>query len=269
MKEIVLACSSVRSKNLSNRVKTALAHFERNNEVFRTTLRDDLLHTFRENSVKVPGLTDIELKWLYKNQLARAGRPAYLLYEKIMRSARFGLCSYCQYGQAKTLDHFIPKDFIPAFSIDPWNLVPCCHQCNHELGTQYSDQHTEQLLHPYSLPHVGLWLRASISPGPPLTVTFFAAPDPSLSNELQERIKNQFDTLGLANLYEKVSGRDTTTIGRTLSRLFSGDEADIVREHLLEQAQNVDDGNDSNDRKRALYAALAESDWYCSGGFSI
>lgn len=39
-------------------------------------------------------------------------------------------CQYCTLNSVKTLDHFIPKEEFPEFSVNPLNLFPCCPECN-------------------------------------------------------------------------------------------------------------------------------------------
>lgn len=85
------------------------------------------------------------------------------------------------YSVATTLDHFVPKTLVPGLSIDPWNLVPACSDCNHGLFDNFSEQSTEQMLYPYFVPPIGRWLTASIGHTHPVTVRFAATPDASLS----------------------------------------------------------------------------------------
>ena len=39
-------------------------------------------------------------------------------------------CQYCTVNSVNSLDHFIPKDLFPEFSVHPSNLVPSCTECN-------------------------------------------------------------------------------------------------------------------------------------------
>ncbi|WP_411353243.1 HNH endonuclease [Gordonia bronchialis] len=127
------------------------------------------LHETAPGTYSVNGLSDIELRWLYENQLVRQGRKARHVYDHIKTNALHGLCSYCQYGTANTLDHFIPVSVVQALSIDPWNLVPACDRCNKLLLATFATQTEQQLLHPYaqpqSVPTDLRWLRASVQRG--------------------------------------------------------------------------------------------------------
>lgn len=48
-------------------------------------------------------------------------------------------CPYCQIGPSTTLDHIVPKEEKPAFSIHPWNLIPCCSACNSHKSQNWKE----------------------------------------------------------------------------------------------------------------------------------
>ena len=39
-------------------------------------------------------------------------------------------CPNCTIEKVASLDHYIPKDEFPEFSVNPINLIPCCSTCN-------------------------------------------------------------------------------------------------------------------------------------------
>jgi hypothetical protein len=43
---------------------------------------------------------------------------------------RINTCPNCTIETVASLDHFIPKDEFPEFSVNPINLIPCCSTCN-------------------------------------------------------------------------------------------------------------------------------------------
>lgn len=72
------------------------------------------------------------------------------LYER-RRNHRLDECPYCgNPGSPDTLDHFVPKDHWPEYSIFPNNLVPQCRDCAPIKGNRYyCDQHMRAMfLHP-------------------------------------------------------------------------------------------------------------------------
>ncbi|WP_133176499.1 HNH endonuclease [Nocardioides currus] len=242
----------------------SISDFTLNSAAYRASAASSSLHKATAEDYEIVGIADADFHQLYKSRLARPGSPAYQYYERLRTSAAHGLCAYCRYGQAKTLDHFIPKTTIAGLSIEPWNLVPCCHQCNHKLGRNWSDQAHEQMLHPYFAPDLGRWLAAEVHPTRPASVSFQAVPDPTLPDGLRRQVVNQFEALGLAELYAVVSSQELAGLSRRLVSV--GDEIDIPS--YLDELATLAFCGDLNDRRGVLYEALSQSSWYCDGGFA-
>jgi len=261
------ACArGLRDRELAARVTASVPALTSNSAAFRTATGTHQQHTITASTYLVPDLSGTELRSLYGGQLAKAGRPGREVYSQIMAGARHGLCSYCQYGQAKTLDHFVPKTLVAALSIDPWNLVPCCHQCNHHLGNGYSTDAEHQLLHPYDMPDLGRWLQAEVVHAFPVSVQFTAQPSADTDPELRARVVNQFNCLDLAELYAVVSAQDITGISRTLTTHFASATTELVSDYLQELADGALDDNE-NSRRGVVLEALANDTWYCTSGF--
>ena len=80
----------------------------------------------------------------------------YLSKKKNVRRAILRLngrrCVYCMVYDASQLDHFYPKNAFPGLACDPWNLVPCCDECNIHKGSYYgpNDANEFSFMHPYS-----------------------------------------------------------------------------------------------------------------------
>ncbi|WP_155981233.1 HNH endonuclease [Nocardia sp. BMG111209] len=262
-----LCVRGINNRMLADRVRAAREVLTANSERLRQAAVDNSMHTLTEHSCPLgQGLSAKNMEWLYTSQLARQGRPARAHYDSILRAALHGLCSYCQYGAAKTLDHVVPKSRVPALAIDPWNLVPCCGDCNHTLGNAHSDQPGEQLLHPYAMPPTGRWLFARVREQIPVTVEFRAEPAPSLTTLLQQRIRHQFEALKLGAYFARVVAQQLTTTSRILLRHWTAADHQTVRTYLRELAEQ-EALLDVNGRRAVVYEALADSDWYCHTGF--
>jgi hypothetical protein len=213
----------------------------------------------------VQGLSDEQMRWIYNNRLARARTPGRRIYDQLMAAAPHGLCAYCRYGQASSLDHFLPKAVFASLSIEPWNLVPSCHECNHRLGGAWSTDPGNEMLHPYFMPKLGRWLRAVVEHTTPVVVTFFVDPESILDPNLVRRIRNQFDKLSLAKLYAIVSSQELSSLERRIPDHFNGPNE--VSAHLLEIAATAF-AADPNDRRGAMYEALGCDEWYCASTFA-
>ncbi|MFE4457670.1 hypothetical protein ACFROC_09975 [Nocardia tengchongensis] len=262
-----LCARGIRDKALAQRVLDTRDALTSNSDRLRKAVAEDMMHTLDDTACPVgPHLSATEMKALYTGQLAKRDRPARAHYDRIMSSAPFGLCIYCQYGCATTLDHVIPKTLVPGLAIDPWNLVPCCGPCNHTLGAAHSLEPDRQFLHPYAMPPLGRWLVGQVREQAPVTVEFFAAPDPDLALHIQQRVRHQFETLQLARYFTVVSAQQITTTTRTLARRWNAADHLTVREYLCELAQQEAEV-DVNNRRAVVFEALADSDWYCREGF--
>jgi 5-methylcytosine-specific restriction endonuclease McrA len=68
-----------------------------------------------------------------------------------LRSRKLQLCPACgEDGTPNTLDHYLPKQSYPEFSITPANLYPMCDICQGEKGVDTVNAANERLfLHPY------------------------------------------------------------------------------------------------------------------------
>ena len=50
------------------------------------------------------------------------------------------ICPICGHGFASELDHYVPREKYCEFSLHLWNLIPLCHDCNHNKGTIWLDK---------------------------------------------------------------------------------------------------------------------------------
>lgn len=57
-----------------------------------------------------------------------------LIYEKCQ-----GVCPYCGDGRLEEVDHYVPKEEYPEFTLYPGNLIPLCNKCNKKKGAKFLD----------------------------------------------------------------------------------------------------------------------------------
>jgi 5-methylcytosine-specific restriction endonuclease McrA len=261
------ACASgMRDRAIAQRLLDAESELEANSAALQTAALGHSLETVTEANYVVSGMSNAELKTIYLGQLGRANRPASRIRNELIGSGPYGLCCYCFSGQATTLDHFVPKEHVAALAIEPWNLVPACLRCNHKLLSYLGESPDDQLLHPYAMPSVRRWLRAVVVPGAPVSVAFYASPDPALGPSLGNRILNQFARLELGRFFSIISGPDISETDAVLAAQFEPGNAAMVQAHLLEAAVGAF-AADPNHRRGALFEALAGDHTYCDGGY--
>lgn len=257
------ACAkSIRNQLVKHALLNAVPNLTANSDSYQHTGVTDRLHEATAELFHVPGVSDEQMRAIYSGQLACGTAAGRRVYDELMSAAPYGLCAYCRYGVATTLDHFVPKSVVGGLSIEPWNLVPCCATCNHKLNAAWSTSQNEQLLHPYFIDDLGRWLHARLVHDEPPVAVFYAEPASDVDANIADRIGRQFAALKLDRLYSTVSAVELAR----LDAQFTSKEARLpirqaVRDHLSEAAASwltVD----VNDRRGVLYETLSADDWF-------
>lgn len=263
-KGVRATAKGVRATGLAQRVKAEIRTLLNNSEEFQKIIKESSCHTLAGSSFPVGSISDAEFLWLYSERLVKSvgGKS---IYGSLLQNATYGLCSYCQYGAAKTLDHFVPKSLVPTLAIEPWNLIPCCWDCNHNLSSSFGQSPDEEFLHPFSMPDLGRWLFAEVQQSDPPTLSFWAEPKDDLSASLKARLVYQFDRLKLAKLYPVVSAVDLIQIAGHAQMLS---DPPSIEAHLREMALMGATAG-VNSRQAVIYEALAESPWFWREGFRL
>lgn len=70
---------------------------------------------------------------------------------KGLRDRKFQFCPSCgEEGSPSTIDHYLPKEDYPHFSVTPVNLTPMCDACQSAKGQETLDENGRRIfLHPY------------------------------------------------------------------------------------------------------------------------
>lgn len=204
-----------------------------------------------------------------------AGNYRYLLRSakqvraSIFQANKGGRCPLCGQGQASTLDHYLPTEAFPEFSIFPLNLVPACYDCNQRKGTRYADEGAAIFLHAYldEVPTDEQFLFADVSvcDGNPL-VTFSVSPPASMRNDLAQRIQSHFNELALGAYYMVEAINEISERSGVLKQLIdSGATGDDVRDYLQVEAASVAQDKGVNFWRYALLHGMAVCDDLCNG----
>jgi hypothetical protein len=75
----------------------------------------------------IPSRADLHSLYNYKSKTIRRFRSEISALQP--QAIRY-TCQYCTLTPAQSLDHFLPKEAYPEFSIHTLNLIPCCSTCN-------------------------------------------------------------------------------------------------------------------------------------------
>ncbi|MFC9755136.1 hypothetical protein [Streptomyces sp. NPDC056921] len=216
---------------------------------------------------------------MYKQRM-RPDHPGRPVYEETLNRAT--KCPSCGVGAVRQVDHHMPKSLFPYLAVVPSNLLPICSDCNFAKNDNAPTCYEEQTLHPYfdSIDD-DRWLRARLITrsadgrayrAKPLDtpadweIEFYVDPPSAWSAQLAMRVQYHFDTFGLSRLYEDQAADDLPGIELSIEEAFQAGGAQDVRVHLEGQARSRA-RHYKNSWMLALYEALADDQWFCSGGF--
>ncbi|MBB1288580.1 hypothetical protein H5085_06615 [Pseudoalteromonas sp. SR43-6] len=214
-------------------------------------------------------ITKKELKGLYTQHMVPERKPARSYYDQLMMSAPLRICPFCGFGHVTTLDHYLPKAKFPLLSILPNNLVPSCADCNKGKSAGIAGTKQEQCLHPYfDQKHFvdDQWLYADVQETSPPTIRYYARPPHQWHDDDKVRVQNHFIDFKLENRLRTQAGTEIPHLKGELEYDFQINQAVGVKQ-ALQRKFNIAVAQHANCWKTAMYQALANSDWYCTGGF--
>lgn len=221
------------------------------------------------DDIVVGQVTKKELKATYSSHMVGDSKPARRVYTDILGKAPRKKCPFCGFGQASTLDHYLPKARFPILSVLPWNLVPACKDCNTGKNAATATAQDQQTLHPY-LEHPRIvsdqWLHARVLTGTPPVLEFFVSPPEDWDQVDKTRVLAHFRDYKLASRFSIEASNELANLKDTLDLVWSDSALAGVQDHLRviaagKKAVHV------NAWDTAMYQALLKSEWYCDEGF--
>jgi hypothetical protein len=217
----------------------------------------------------VGAVTAAEMTKVYTQRMAHPQAPGRPIYDALLAAPVLGICPLCGHGDVATLDHYLPKTEFSAITVLPLNLVPACRDCNFTKLKNIPAAANEQPLHPYyDDVQDELWLRANVIQGPPVALQYYVGPPGHWSQVLQERVNAHFAAYGLARLFATQAARKLNNIRGYIRNLHQNGGEGVVAAHLEAMADSVALAH-VNSWETAMYRALANDAWYCSGGFEF
>lgn len=213
----------------------------------------------------IGSLTKGELVNLYTSQMAEKTSLGRRFYDQLLLLAPLGICPFCGFGHASTLDHFLSKARYPAFSVLTTNLIPACKDCNTGKGSSISGPNGS-IIHPYfedDIIYKEAWLFAEVVETTPPTLRYFVNPPANWAVEIRNRIRNHFRSLNLAHRFSIQAASEIIEVGDLLRALESSDDR---RAHLL-TITKIERSARPNSWKAPMYEALSSSDWYLADGY--
>lgn len=271
VEDVVRACASdIRDPALKQAVLDSISDYLKNSALFQRRAANGTAWGTLPADYPLSLLDESRQVWLYESKLVAQTSAARAFYELLKASSQFKQCPYCNGQPAATLDHVLPKKPYHSLSIDPWNLVPCCGPCNQHMNNKVASSAATEYFHAYFAVPEERWLYAAIIPGDVCAAVFTCDPPSDWDTTTIQRVSHQFETLDLANKYADLAGGVFVEKHFEAQRNFDAakedERADEVAKYLRHEANSAERLG-VNHWRAALYRAMADSEWYCGGGF--
>jgi hypothetical protein len=214
-------------------------------------------------------LSTAEIERIYNGTFVRSARTR-TVYASLKKAAVNDICPLCGQGTVRQLDHYLPITQFPTFGLSACNLVPSCSDCNKNKLTHVSKTAGDQTIHPYfDEMDDARWLFAEVVEGAPAALSFFVEAPQVWDETKAHRIATHFRVYRLAELYATYAAVELTNLRFSLERMAAARVSiRTISEHLSERAEDWAHVH-KNTWQRSTFDALAKSEWYCSGGFSV
>ena len=228
------------------------------------------LHTLKSTSFGVTGVTKKEMMDLYDLRMVDtdAGRA---IYEDIMTQPGNERCPLCNFRDARTMDHHLPKSVFSALTVEPSNLIPVCGICNQLKGDTAPSTPEDEPIHPYYEDYDDTpWLTAKILPVSPTVVLFEVQAPTYWDAVMVARVKRHFRQYQLLTLYALQANNAINNMRGALRRIYDaqppGAGPAAVQFRLADDALSARQ-HQVNSWETATLTALASNQWFYSGGF--
>lgn len=258
-----IACySSFDDLTKRNNFKAIATHINTQSIQYDTNANNANLYTFPIHILVQNSIAKNDMTTLYNNNMVKNKRGRKI-YDKLLSLAPLSKCPFCGIGTVKTLDHYLPEAKFPTFSVLPYNLVASCRDCNTGKLASYATTQNSQTLHPYYDNFTtDQWLFARVLQ--PLSIEFFINP-PTTWNQLdKDRVNAHFVNYQLGERFSVEAANILADLEAEFT-LFNSTPSDIKLE-LQKKARSYE-SRYINSWETAMYQALYQDQWYCSGGY--
>ncbi|MEN5290209.1 hypothetical protein [Stenotrophomonas lactitubi] len=245
------------------------------------TAQETILSSYGRYEEAVPEVGELEKAALTELQ-KEAVQHGYTSETLPMVSLRTALldrecvvrCPFCGIGESTTLDHYLPKEKYPEFSVFPKNLVPSCGYCN----TRKSDRillrgsTVRMFLHPCFdvIPEDIFVVVKARMKGGALALSYTVRRPNGMKLARFQHLQSHFKEMNLADRYRRMGLENLGEKYPSLRRAYGNDkDPQRVAKALLEAAGDVAESKGENYWLVRLYRALAEVEVFCDGGFEI
>lgn len=265
--QVVAACAaSIRDPDLSGRLTAVAGRLTQAEADYQ--LHGTGMSLFRiQPSNGVGGqVASAEMMRIYASTFVRSVRTR-AMYDALKAAPDNDVCPLCAQRTVSTLDHYLAQSVHSELVITPYNLIPSCAECNKSKLDHQPVSEVDQGFHPY-FDHFDdqHWLVAEVVESLPAALRFAVVAPVDWPPVKSERAVAHFASLRLGELYASHSGVELANIRYSLQRVADAGTAQDVRAYLEDRAESTRHAY-PNGWQAAMYRALADSDWFCAGGF--
>jgi hypothetical protein len=265
---LAASCAGIRDAELKVRLLSREADLTAAEEIYAAAGANGglfaLARTAQDTERRDPDIDGNDLRKLYEKGLVRR-MDGRIKYDQLKARAPFGRCLLCGNGEVGALDHHLPKDSLPLYTICPENLVPACGTCNLAKGNRIGSSPGKRTLHPY-YDRPGAAGRYLVAEVLSQAVQFRIQPLPEWDDELRERVDHHFRTFDLANRYAQFAISPLIAYQWLHQSIWRQGGPKGLAAHLQEAAAQHALTHGLNMWDTALLYGLADSDWYLNGG---
>lgn len=145
-----------------------------------------------------------------------------------------GVCPFCGTGKLEEVDHYIPKEHYPEFTLFPLNLIPICNKCNKKKSDKFIDGSKGRMFINFytdDMDNVD-FLSVTITFNPldvkKSTKIRYAADFSKITDTyLQKIVKHHYSELDLLKRYEEAANEEISNLESTYSNQDDNDENEI------------------------------------------
>lgn len=262
-----LCAASIRDLDLKERLLQVEAVVEAAEKLYRKHGEIAELHAIKGTKTVGGIVSRKEIERIYNGTFVKSSRTRST-YAKLKKACINDICPLCGQGTVHQLDHYLPITSFPDYGVTAINLIPTCSDCNKYKLIHVPANAGDQTIHPY-FDEVDdeQWLFGEVVESTPAAVRFSVNPPDHWDAVQVERLKTHFRIYRLGTLYATHAAVEISNMRHALKKMAATpDFAERIRQHLRERAESCSEVYE-NSWQRATFDALADSDWFCSGGF--
>ena len=209
-----------------------------------------------------------------KHAFTSETQPMITLRGNLLKRISVARCPFCGISESSTLDHYLPKEQFPEFSVFPTNLVPSCSVCNTHKRDRILVQGTNvrMFLHPCydvipDLAFLNVRVRMEADA---LILSYHLIQPAGMTLRTFQHLQSHFKELNLADRYRRMGLEHLGGQYPALRRAYgAGEDAERVAMKLVEGAEDNEEASGPNYWLAKLYRALADNEQFCDGGFEV